>query len=145
MLAVLCGLCGLVLSTAILKWIQLQHNPDSSILPDWRVLAVTFGVSLLAALVFGLPPALRLTSLVPRAGRARTIFLAAQVAVSCLLLVVSGLLVGGLERLGHTDPGFDYRHLVWVSPGLKAHGYGGRRRAGVSRLPSRAHRRLGRT
>jgi hypothetical protein len=23
------------------------------------------------------------------------------------------------------DPGFDYRHLVWISPGLKAHGYGG--------------------
>jgi macrolide transport system ATP-binding/permease protein len=125
MLAALSGLCGLVLSTAILKIIQFQRNPASTLLPDWRVLAVTFGVSFLAALVFGLPPALRLTSLVPRAGRARTIFLAAQVAVSCLLLVVSGLLVGGLDRLGHTDPGFDYRHLVWISPGLKAHGYGG--------------------
>lgn len=81
-------------------------------------------VALLAALVFGLPPALRLTSLVPRAGRARTIFLAAQVAASCLLLVVSSLMVGALKRLGSTDPGFDYRHLVWVSTGLKAHGYG---------------------
>jgi predicted permease len=124
MLATLCGLCGLVLSTAILKWIQLQHNPASSLLPDWRVIAVTFGISLLAALVFGLPPALRLTSLVPRAGRARTIFLAAQVGTSSLLLVVSGLMVSCLDRLGHTDPGFDYRHLVWILPGLKAHGYG---------------------
>jgi predicted permease len=124
MLAALSGLCGLVLSTVFLKWIQLQHNPDSSLLPDWRVIAVTFGVSLLAALVFGLPPALRLTSLVPHAGRARTIFLAAQVAASSLLLVVSGLMVSGLDGLGHTDPGFDYRHLVWVAPGLKAHGYG---------------------
>ncbi len=125
MLAVLCGLCGLVFSTGILKWIQLQHNPTTTILPDWRVVAVTFAVSLLAALVFGLPPALRLTSLVPHAGRARTVFLAAQVAVSCLLLIVSGLLAGALGRLGRSEPGFDYRHLVWVSPGLKAHGYGG--------------------
>ena len=125
MLASLCGLCGLALSTGILKWIQLQHNPTTSILPDWRVVAVTFGVSLVAALVFGLPPALRLTSLVPHAGRARTVFLAAQVAVSCLLLIVSGLLAGALERLGRSEPGFDYRHLAWVSPGLKAHGYGG--------------------
>ena len=125
MLASLCGLCGLALSTGILKWIQLQHNPTTSILPDWRVVAVTFGVSLVAALVFGLPPALRLTSLVPHAGRARTVFLAAQVAVSCLLLIVSGLLAGALERLGRSEPGFDYRHLAWVSPGLKTHGYGG--------------------
>uniref|UniRef100_Q022R7 ABC transporter permease n=1 Tax=Solibacter usitatus (strain Ellin6076) TaxID=234267 RepID=Q022R7_SOLUE len=124
MLAALCGLCGLVLSTGILKWIELEHNPASTVLPNWRTIAVTFGVSLLAALVFGLPPALRLTSLVPRAGRVRGIFLAAQVAVSCLLLVVSGLLVGGLKQLGRVEPGFDYRHLLWVSPGLKAHGYG---------------------
>jgi hypothetical protein len=76
-------------------------------------------------LVFGLPPAFRLISLAPRAGRARTIFLGVQVAVSSLLLVVSGLLLGGLKQLGHAEPGFDYRHLLWVSPGLKAHGYGG--------------------
>jgi predicted permease len=124
MLAALCGLCGLVLSAGILKWIQLEHNLASTLLPEWRTIAATFGVSLLAALVFGLPPALRLTSLVPRAGRARSIFLAAQVAVSCLLLVVAGLLAGGLKQLGRAEPGFDYRRLLWVSPGLKAHGYG---------------------
>ena len=44
--------------------------------------------------------------------------------MSCLLLVVSSLLVNSRQRLGATDPGFDYRHLVWISPGLKAHGYG---------------------
>ena len=84
-----------LLSTGILKWIQLQHNPDDQ---HPAGLASARGhfrrCRLLAALVFGLPPALRLTSLVPRAGRARTVFLAAQVAVSCLLLIVSGLLVG---------------------------------------------------
>src|SRR4029077_19034172 len=95
------------------------------LVPDWRALVATFGAAMLAALVFGLPPAFRLASLVPRTGRASTIFLGAQVAVSCLLLVVSSLLVNSRQRLGGTDPGFDYRHLVWISPGLKPHGYGG--------------------
>jgi putative ABC transport system permease protein len=125
LLALLSGLCALLLSTIVLKVIQLQHNPTASLVPDWRALAATFGAALLSALVFGLPPAFRLASLVPRAGRSRTIFLGTQVAVSCLLLVVSSLLVNSRHRLGATDPGFDYRHLVWISPGLKAHGYAG--------------------
>lgn len=125
LLAVLSGLCALLLSTVVLNVMQLQLNSTASLVPDWRAVAATFGAAMLAALVFGLPPAFRLASLVPRAGRASTIFLGAQVAVSCLLLVVSSLLINSRQRLGATDPGFDYRHLVWVSPGLQAHGYGG--------------------
>jgi predicted permease len=124
LLAVLSGVCALFFSTLVLKVIQLQGNSSAPVAPDWRALAATFAAALLAALVFGLPPAFRLVSLVPRAGRARPIFLGAQVAVSCLLLVVSGLLVNSRQQLGATDPGFDYRHLVSIEPGLKAHGYG---------------------
>ena len=124
LLAMLSGLCALLFSAAALKVMQLQHDSTASLVPDWRAVAATFGAAILAALVFGLPPAFRLASLVPRAGRARTIFLGAQVAVSCLLLVVSGLLVNSRQQLGGRDPGFDYRHLLWISPGLKAHGYG---------------------
>jgi predicted permease len=124
LLAVLSGVCALLLSTVVLKVVQLQSNSAASLVPDWRALAATFGAAMLAALVFGLPPAFRLASLVPRAGRARTIFLGVQVAVSCLLLVVSSLLLNSRQRLGATDPGFDYRHLIWISPGLNAHGYG---------------------
>jgi predicted permease len=124
LLAGLSGLCALWFSTLVLKVMQLQHISTASPVPDWRVLAATFGAAMLAALVFGLPPAFRLASLVPRAGRARPIFLGVQVAVSCLLLVVSSLLVNSGQRLRATDPGFDFRHLVWISPGLKAHGYG---------------------
>ena len=124
LLAILSGLGALILSTIVLKLIQLQSHSTASLVPDWRALAATFTAAILAALVFGLPPAFRLVSLVPRAGRATTIFLGAQVAVSCLLLVVSSLLVNSRERLGATEPGFDYRHLVWITPGLNAHGYG---------------------
>jgi predicted permease len=124
LLAVLSGLCALLLSSIVLKVMQLQLNSTASVAPDWRALAATFGAAIVAALVFGLPPAFRLASLTPRAGRARTIFLGAQVTVSCLLLVVSSLLVNSRQRLGATDPGFEYRQLVWISPDLKAHGYG---------------------
>jgi macrolide transport system ATP-binding/permease protein len=125
LLAALSGVCALLLSTGVLKVIQLLQNSTASVVPDWRAIAATFGAALLAALVFGLPPAFRLASLMPRAGRARTLFLGAQVAVSCLLLVVSSLLVNSRQRLGASEPGFDYRRLAWISPGLKAHGYGG--------------------
>jgi len=125
LLALLSGLAALLLSTAVMKAIQLLLDGTGSVAPEWRAIAATFGAALLSALVFGLPPAFRLTSLVPRAGRARPIFLGAQVAASCLLLVVASLLVNSRQRLGAADPGFEYRQLVWVSPGLKAHGYGG--------------------
>jgi predicted permease len=127
LLAALSAVCALALSSLAIKVIQLQHNSSiaSSLFPGWPVLAATAASALVTALVFGLPPALRLTSLVPSAGRARSIFLASQVAASCLLLVVSSLLVSSIQRLGSADAGFDYEHLLWVAPGLKAHGYGG--------------------
>ena len=123
LLAVIGACCALVFSTVVVKLLELQRYATASVALDWRVIAATFGAALLAALVFGLPPAFRLSSLVPRAGRARTIFLGAQVAVSCLLLVVSSLLVGSRSRLGASEPGFDYRQLVSISPGLREHGY----------------------
>ena len=125
LLAMLSGLCALFLSTLFLKVMQLQQNSTASLVPDWRAVVATFGAALLSALVFGLPPAFRLASLVPRKGGARTIFLGAQVAVSCLLLVVSSLLVSSRQQLGAADPGFDYRNLVAISPNLRAHGYEG--------------------
>ena len=125
LLAVLSGVCALLLSTVVVEVIQLQSNSGAGLVPDWRALVATFAAAMLAALVFGLPPAFRLTSLVPRGGRARTIFLGAQVAVSCLLLVLSSHLLNGRQRLGAAEPGFDHRQLVWISPGLKAHGYDG--------------------
>jgi predicted permease len=123
LLAVLSGLCALAFSTLVLKVMELQDISTASPALDWRALAATFGAAMLAALVFGLPPAFRLASLVPHAGRARPIFLGVQVAVSCLLLVVSSLLVNSRQQLRAADPGFDYRHIVWIAPDLKAHGY----------------------
>jgi hypothetical protein len=47
----------------------------------------------------------------------------AQIAASCILLVVSGLLVRGVHRMLHSDPGFGYEHMISIDPGLGNHGY----------------------
>lgn len=139
LLAAISGLGALLFSTAMLKVLQLQHRLTVSLVPGWSALVATSGAALLAALVFGLLPAFRIASLVPREGRLRTILLGVQVAVGFLLLIVSALLVDGRRELAATDPGFDHRHLLWIAPGLQAHGYDATAaQAALDRLEARA-------
>ncbi len=90
---------------------------------DWRIMVATLATALLAAISFGLAPALRLTSSAPHGGRARAVFLGCQVGASCILLIVSGQLVRSFADLLTLDPGFDYRTTFTLSPDLHAHGY----------------------
>jgi predicted permease len=118
---------ALLLSSAAFKLLRARAEApeDFDTAADWRVLVATLAIGLIAAGSFGLAPALRLTSLSPRAGRSRSVFLAIQVGASCMLLMVSGLLVRGFERLMAADSGFDYRQIVVIQPGIAAHGYRG--------------------
>jgi predicted permease len=88
---------------------------------DGRVIAFTAAVSLVAALLSGLAPALQasradvLTSLNSDSqgpsgrSRLRHAFVIAQVAFSLLLVVIAGLFVRALQQAGSIDPGFDPR------------------------------------
>ena len=91
--------------------------------PDWRILVVCFALGLVACVIFGFPAARQLSAQRHRASRLRTFFIATQVCVSCVLLVLSALLVHGLNRALKTDPGFDYKHVLVVDPQLYAHSY----------------------
>jgi predicted permease len=91
--------------------------------PDWRILVVCFALGLIACVIFGFPAARQLSAQRHRASRLRTFFIATQVCVSCVLLVLSGLLVRGLNRALKSDPGFDYKHVLVVDPQLYAHSY----------------------
>lgn len=91
--------------------------------PDWRTVTFAFGVGVLACLLTGLAPARRLARLKMGGARLRTAFIATQVIASCVLLVVSALLVRAMERAFDRDPGFDYTHTLTVDPSLYAHGY----------------------
>jgi len=125
LLALLGAATGLFLSWAISRpmvaWLGGPGRLDLA--PDWRTILFAFVIGGLAAVLFGLSPARQATRPAHKALRARTIFMAAQIAASCVLLVVSGLLVRGLQRAYRYDPGFDYTHVITVDPQLYAHGY----------------------
>ena len=100
---------------------------------DFRVLAFTAGVSLLAGLVFGLVPAwhasrpnlqqgLKESERGLSAGRRRhrllNVFTTTEVALSLVVLVGAGLMVHSYYRALRTDPGFDPRNVLCVETDL---------------------------
>ncbi len=91
--------------------------------PDWRVFGFTAGVGLLTALIFGLAPAIRLSgvSIVSRGergsagndgARARRGLVAAQVAITLVLLFGGLLFLRTLRNLSTQDLGIDGRGVV---------------------------------
>src|SRR5262245_963611 len=89
---------------------------------DPTVLAFTFGVSVVTALLFGIAPALQLTSRrlgvalrsgasgVVRGGggpRIRKLLVGGQMAMSVVLLVSAGLLVRSVINMQNVELGFD--------------------------------------
>ena len=105
---------------------------------DSRVLAVTIFISILAALIFGILPALRSSSVAPvtvlkeEAGsmsdgihksRLSRALVVAQVSLSLLLLICAGLFARTLQNAQHVDPGFDPNHVLVASYELGPLGY----------------------
>lgn len=91
-----------------------------SLRPDLRVMLFSFGISLLAILLFGLAPALRAagSGVVPHLSRmGRTAFVSrvvivTQVALSLVLLAGSGLFLRTLQNLYSIELGFDKQNLL---------------------------------
>jgi predicted permease len=131
----LLSLAGGALGFAIAPWtmrfldgIVPQFDPPLNFItaPNLRVLCFTLGVCALSALLFGLAPALRASrpNLAPTlkeqggavagGGQAgwRKALVAAQVALSLLLLIAAGLFVRSLSNLEDLNPGFDVNHLL---------------------------------
>jgi predicted permease len=103
---------------------------------DWTVLGVTFAVSLLTGIVFGLAPAWRGTrseigESLQQGGRAASIgtgrlgaaLTIAEVALSLLLLVGAGLLIRSFTLLLDVNPGFNPRGVLAVQLNLPAARY----------------------
>ena len=113
---------------------------------DLPVLGFTLGVSMLAVALFGLVPALRASrvdlattmrantqavagGLGARGQRAPVgrLLIAAQVALSLVLLIGAGLLVRSVHTLLNADPGLDRDHLLIVDLDARGAGYSGDR------------------
>jgi predicted permease len=125
LLALLGSLAGLfvswVFSRPLVMWLGGPGRLDMA--PDWRTTGFAFAIGILASVLFGLSPARQASRPAHKASRARTVFMATQIAASFVLLVVSALLVRGLQRGYNYDPGFDYTRVITVDPQLYAHGY----------------------
>lgn len=105
---------------------------------DGTVFLVTMLISVLTAVVAGVIPALRATSLSPvtvlkdealntsgglHKSRLSGSLVVAQVALSLLLLACAGLFVRSLQNAQQADPGFDPSHVFLVSYDLDPMGY----------------------
>jgi len=124
-LALLGAAAGLGLSSLGLRVVLTQfHVPGwLSAKPDWRVLVFTFGMAMAAAVFFGFAPALQIARQRQRKTIVRQVLIGAQVAASCVLLIVAGLLVRATLHVLYTDPGFAYERLVSVDAQLAQHNY----------------------
>jgi predicted permease len=125
LLAFLGSLAGLALAFGTLRAFILWMDapPWLKVNPDWRVAAFSLVIGVVAAILFGLTPALQVARQRHRATIMRQLLIGAQVAASCVLLIVSGLLVRALDHALHFNPGFEYQNVVLIEPDLSAHGY----------------------
>ena len=115
---------------------------------DGRVIVATFAVSLCAACVFGILPAVRSSGITPVTvlkeeagsvsggpGRSRLsgALVMAQICLSFLLLVCAGLFARSLRNAQEQDPGFDPDHVLLASYELGPAGYSGEEGAAFHR------------
>ena len=125
LLALLGSLAGVCVGYAVLRGLMRATGAPAWLdpTPDWRVAAFALGVGLASALLFGLTPALQAARRRHRATLARQILVGAQVAASCVLLIVAGLLGRALNHAMSSTPGFEYQRVISMDPGLALHGY----------------------
>ena len=131
LLAVAGGALGLMLAAwgtrAALSVLPTALPRTEEIGLDIRVLFFTLAISLLAGILFGLVPALKMSPSkaagdaqgrrprherrqTPRAGR----FVVAEMAMALVLLAGAGLMIRSLTRLWGVDPGFNPRNVLTV-------------------------------
>ena len=102
------------------------------------VLLVTMAISILSAMIFGILPALRTSSLAPIAvlkeeagsisggihkSRLSSALVVAQISLSLLLLICAGLFIRSLQNAQRLDPGFNPNHVLLASYELGPVGY----------------------
>jgi putative ABC transport system permease protein len=137
LLAFIGGIAGLLLAVwgtdLLLALAPRAHPRVQDIGLDWRVLTFTAFVTIATGLLFGLMPAIQLSSAdlngtlkeggrsVTGAGganRTRSALVIAEVALSLILLAGAGLLSATLLRLQKVDPGFDSTNVLTAETSL---------------------------
>jgi predicted permease len=137
------GLLGSIIAVSGVK-VLLLVSPDSvaraeNVGFNPVLLAFGLGATLFSAVLFGIAPALRASRADPadalhehsrgntsgrRAGYARNVLVASQVALALMLLVGAGVLLRSFAALEHTDLGFDPGHIATFDVNLPNARYG---------------------
>jgi predicted permease len=125
-----------VITTLLVSLLPTLPIPVDVSLPlDARAIAFTLGLSLVAAILSGLAPALHgsrsevLSGLKadvqggPERLRLRNAFVVSQVAFSIVLVVAAALFVRALQRAADIDPGFDPRGIELAALDLSISSY----------------------
>ena len=128
---------GIALGVKALDWLKAlgaeRLEVWHPITLDGRVVVAMLAIALLTALLFGLAPAVQtsrvdLRSVLVECGRgmaggrrhwSRNVLVAAEVALSLVLLVGAGLLLRTLEYLNGLNPGFDARNVISAEASLQ--------------------------
>src|SRR6187401_3619294 len=142
LLSLIGGALGIALSVALTRGLIALIPQQQPLLiqptPDLRILSFTFALTLITGIVFGLLPALKASNpdqwatlkdtVGGIAGTGGSLFLrkglvAAQVALSFLLLFGAGLFVKSLQNLRATETGIELDNLVTfqLSPALNGY------------------------
>jgi predicted permease len=118
LLAMLGTAAGVVFGTASgrVLLVALDAPPDLRVQLSWPVLVTGLALTVLSAVVFGLPSALQIVRSDHRKVKLRQSLVAVQVAVSCLLLILSGVLAHKGILSASIDLAFDYTNMVVVYP-----------------------------
>jgi predicted permease len=137
-LSVISGALGILVAIAgtQLLTVLLANSGDGFVLNaglNWRVLAITIGLSVLCGVLFGLAPAIQSTrpALVPALKdmtrlpryRLRQVLVVGQMALLMLLLTGAGLFVRTLSNLQSIPLGFNRDHLLLVDLNAAQAGY----------------------
>jgi putative ABC transport system permease protein len=110
----------------VVSMISSPENPARLVLPaDWRVTGFGIGLALAVAILFGMAPALRASSVKPasalkggedphRRRRLMNVLVSAQVAFCFLVHFVAGLFVSSFDRLSTQSTGFSPERLLVI-------------------------------
>jgi predicted permease len=132
LLGVVGGACGLLLATwgthAALKALPDALPRSGEVGIDLRVLAFTASIALLAGILFGLVPALKISRTNPHDGLkergrgassakkgAHRILVVVEMALALVLLVGAGLTLRSLVQLWNVNPGFNPQNVMFFS------------------------------
>jgi predicted permease len=148
--SLLLGAAGTIAGVVLAKWfsgalvpaLETGDTLDLAMPLDWRAVAFTASLGLVASTLFGILPALRTARGDVRAGiqegtrghvgTSRRFGVAGglvsfQIALSMILVAAAGLLVGSVRNLEHVDTGFDPSNILVFRLNPTLNGYEGER------------------